>query len=131
MRAGDVQAPLAFDYGKRRVGVAVGARLNGTARPLRTLKAEGKAIYPLIEPLLAEWQPDALVVGVPRHPDGAPHAMTAAAQKFAASLRGRFHKPVFEVDERYTSVAAEAEGATDVDAGAAVLILEQFFRESA
>ena len=126
----EVQQPLAFDYGKRRVGGAVGARLNGTAQPLRTLKAEGKAIYPLIEPLLAEWQPDALVVGVPRHPDGAPHAMTAAAQKFAASLRGRFHKPVFEVDERYTSVAAEAEGASDVDAGAAVLILEQFFRET-
>ncbi len=130
MTAAEVQTPLAFDFGMRRVGVAVGARLNGTARPLRTLKAQGKAVYPLIEPLLAEWQPDALVVGVPRHPDGAEHAMTAAARKFAASLRGRFHKPVFEVDERYTSVAAEAEGAADVDAGAAVLICEQFFRET-
>lgn len=126
----EVQQPLAFDYGLRRVGVAVGVRLNGTARPLTTLHAQGKAVYAQIEPLLAEWQPDALVIGVPRHPDGAPHAMTAAALKFAASLRGRFHKPVFEVDERYTSVAAESEGAADVDAGAAALILEQFFRES-
>lgn len=127
----EVKSPLAFDYGLRRVGVASGSRLTGLARPLKTLKAEGKAIYPLIEPLLAEWQPDALVVGVPRHPDGAEHAMTAAARKFAASLRGRFHKPVFEVDERYTSVEAEALGAQDIDAAAAALILEQFFRESA
>lgn len=127
----EVQSPLAFDYGLRRVGVASGSRLTGLARPLTTLKAEGKAIYPLIAPLLAEWQPDALVVGVPRHPDGAEHEMTAAARKFAASLRGRFHKPVFEVDERYTSVEAESLGAADVDAAAAALILEQFFRESA
>lgn len=130
MTPSEVQAPLAFDYGLRRVGVASGSRLTGRARPLTTLKAEGRAIYALIEPLLAEWQPDALVVGVPRHPDGAAHAMTAAARKFAASLRGRFHRPVFEVDERYTSVEAEAAGAADIDAAAAALILEQFFRES-
>ncbi len=130
MRAQDVQAALAFDFGLRRVGVATGVRLAG-ARPLTTLHTPGKAVFPPIAALLAEWQPDALVVGVPRHPDGAPHAMTAAATKFAASLRGRFHKPVFEVDERYTSVEAEAMGARDVDATAAALILDQFFRESA
>lgn len=130
MKPGEVQSPLAFDYGLRRVGVASGSRLTGLARPLTTLRAEGKAVYPLIESLLMEWQPDALVVGVPRHPDGAEHAMTAAARKFAASLRGRFKKPVFEVDERYTSVEAEAAGASDIDAAAAALILEQFFRES-
>ncbi len=125
-----MQAALAFDFGLRRVGVATGVRLAG-ARPLTTLHTPGKAVFPPIAALLAEWQPDALVVGVPRHPDGAPHAMTAAATKFAASLRGRFHKPVFEVDERYTSVEAEAMGARDVDATAAALILDQFFRESA
>ncbi len=130
MKPGEVQSPLAFDYGLRRVGVASGSRLTGLARPLTTLRAEGKAVYPLIAPLLMEWQPDALVVGVPRHPDGAEHAMTVAARKFAASLRGRFKKPVFEVDERYTSVEAEAAGARDIDAAAAALILEQFFRES-
>lgn len=130
--AGSAQAqtPLAFDFGLRRIGVATGSRLTGQARPLRTLQAQGRAVFPLIETLLAQWEPDALVVGVPRHPDGAPHAMTLAAQKFAARLRGRFKKPVFEVDERYTSVEAEAAGAPDVDAAAAALILEQFFRES-
>jgi putative holliday junction resolvase len=132
LTAGEVQSPLAFDFGLRRVGVASGTRLTGAAQPLATLHAQGKAVFPEIEALLNEWQPDALVVGVPRHPDGAAHAMTAAAQKFAASLRGRFKKPVFEVDERYTSVEAEAQGAhgSGVDAAAAALILEQFFRES-
>lgn len=120
---------LSFDYGLKRVGVASGNRLTGTATPLTTVHAQGKAVFAPIEALLKEWQPDALVVGIPRHPDGAPHAMTAAAQKFAASLRGRFHKPVFEVDERYTSVEAEALGARDVDAAAAALILEQYMRE--
>ncbi|RVT88538.1 Holliday junction resolvase RuvX [Inhella crocodyli] len=129
MKPEDVQAALAFDFGLRRVGVATGARLAG-ARPLTTLNEPGKAVFPAIERLLIQWQPDALVVGVPRHPDGVPHAMTAAATKFAASLRGRFHKPVFEVDERYTSVEAEAMGARDVDATAAALILDQFYRES-
>ncbi len=129
MKPEDVQAALAFDFGLRRVGVATGARLAG-ARPLTTLNEPGKAVFPAIERLLLQWQPDALVVGVPRHPDGAPHAMTAAATKFAASLRGRFHKPVFEVDERYTSVEAESMGARDVDATAAALILDQFYRES-
>jgi putative holliday junction resolvase len=128
--AAQVAAALAFDYGLRRVGVASGNRLLGTAEPLTTLQAQGRLVYPLIEALLREWEPQALVVGVPRHPDGEPHAMTAAALKFAASLRGRFHKPVFEVDERYTSVEAMALGAQDVDAAAAALILEQFFRET-
>jgi len=130
MNAHDAQCALAFDFGLKRIGVASGSRLGGTASPLTTLKESGKAVFPAIEKLLLVWQPDALVVGVPRHPDGAPHAMTAAALKFAASLRGRFHKPVFEVDERYTSVEAQSLGARDVDAVAAALILEQFFRET-
>ena len=121
---------LSFDFGTRRVGVASGNTVTRTATPLATLAAEGDARFDAIARLLREWAPDALVVGVPRHPDGAAHAMTAAAQKFAASLRGRFKKPVFEVDERYTSAEAEAAGARDVDAAAAALILEQFFRES-
>lgn len=127
----NAQSLLGFDFGLKRVGVASGNRLTGTATPLTTVHAQGKAVFAPIEALLKEWQPDALVVGIPRHPDGAPHAMTAAAQKFAASLRGRFHKPVFEVDERYTSVEAEALGARDVDAAAAALILEQYMREHA
>jgi putative holliday junction resolvase len=130
LTAAEVQTALGFDFGLRRTGVASGSRLSGQGKPLTTLNAQGKAVFPLVEALLAEWQPDALVVGVPRHPDGAPHAMTAAAQKFAASLRGRFKKSVFEVDERYSSVEAAAQGARDLDAAAAALILAQFFREN-
>ncbi len=121
-----LQSFLAFDFGTRRIGVASGTRLLGAAEPRGTIRSGD---FEAIAALVRTWQPDALVVGVPRHPDGEPHAMTAAALKFAAILRGRFHKPVFEVDERYTSVEAEAEGAHDVDAAAAALILEQFFRE--
>ena len=71
-----------------------------------------------------------LVIGVPRHPDGAAHEMTEKALRFGRRLAGRFHLPVFEVDERYTSVEAESQGADDVDAAAATLILEQFLRET-
>jgi putative Holliday junction resolvase len=79
--------------------------------------------------LIAEWQPDALVVGVPRHPDGAPHDNTRRAERFARQLAGRFGLPVHEVDERYTTTEARSFGARDADAAAAALILEQFLRE--
>ncbi len=121
---------LAFDFGTRRVGVAVGSTVLKQAQTLKTLAVQGDdARFAAIGTLLAEWQPDALVVGVPRHPDGAPHENTRRAQRFARQLHGRFGLPVHEVDERYTSVEAEAAGAADVDAAAAALILEQFFNE--
>jgi putative holliday junction resolvase len=120
---------LAFDFGTRRVGVAVGSTVLKQAQTLKTLSQQGDARFAAIQTLLAEWQPDALVVGVPRHPDGAPHENTRRAQRFARQLHGRFGLPVHEVDERYTSVEAEASGAADVDAAAAALILEQFFNE--
>jgi putative holliday junction resolvase len=122
---------LAFDYGAKRVGVAVGNALLARARPLRTVAAEGDARFAAIAALIGEWQPDALVVGVPRHPDGAPHENTLLAQRFARRLHGRFRLPVHEVDERYTSTEALAAGAADVDAASAALILEQFLRERA
>ena len=120
------QTFLAFDFGTRRIGVASGTRLLGAAEPRGTVKSGD---FEAIAALVKTWQPDALVIGVPRYPDGAPHEMTAKAQNFGHRLAGRHHLPVFEVDERYTSVEAEAEGAHDVDAAAAALILEQFFRE--
>jgi len=120
------QSFLAFDFGTRRIGVASGTRMLGKAEPRATVKSGD---FDAIAQLVRTWQPDALVIGVPRHPDGAPHEMTVKAQNFARRLAGRHHLPVFEVDERYTSVEAEAEGASDVDAAAAALILEQFFRE--
>ena len=119
---------LAFDYGAKRVGVACGNDLLRQAQPLRTLAAEGDARFAAIRDLIGEWQPDALVVGVPFHPDGAAHENTARARRFASQLQGRFRLPVHEVDERYTTTAARAGGATDVDAAAAALILDQFLR---
>jgi len=117
---------LAFDYGAKRVGVANGNSLTRSAQPLKTLALEGDARFAAIGALIDEWQPDALVVGVPVHPDGAPHDNTRRAQRFARQLRGRFRLPVHEVDERYTTT--EVRGEPDVDAAAAAIILEQFLR---
>jgi putative holliday junction resolvase len=122
------QSFLAFDFGIRRVGVAVGNTMLKQAQPLTTVAVMGDARFAAIAKLVREWQPDALVVGVPTHPDGAPHDNTRRAQAFARQLHGRFRLPVHEVDERYTSVEAIAEGAHDVDAAAAALILEQYLR---
>ena len=120
---------LAFDFGTKRVGVASGNTLTRTATPLRTVAAEGDARFTALGALIAEWQPDALVVGVPFHPDGAAHDNTARARRFARQLHGRFKLPVHEVDERYTTTEAHAQGASDVDATSAAIILEQFLRD--
>jgi putative Holliday junction resolvase len=122
---------LAFDYGTRRVGVAVGNTVLGRAQPLATIAAMGDARFDAIGKLVLEWKPDALVVGVPTHPDGAPHDNTRRAKAFARQLHGRYRLPVHEVDERYTTVEAMAQGANDVDAAAAALILEQYLRSGA
>ena len=119
---------LAFDFGTRRVGVASGNTLLRQAQPLKTVAAEGDARFAAIAHFIAEWQPDALVVGVPFHPDGAAHDNTRRAQRFARQLHGRFGLPVHEVDERYTTTEALAQRAPDADAAAATLILEQFLR---
>ncbi len=122
------QTFLALDFGLKRTGVAVGNRLLRRAEPRPTIRAEGDARFEQVAALLKEWQPDAIVVGVPLHPDGAPHENTARAQKFARQLRGRFGRPVYEVDERYSTTEALARGEADTDAGAACIILEQFLR---
>jgi putative Holliday junction resolvase len=118
------QTFLAFDFGTVRVGVATGNSLTRSATPLSTLKESGDARFAAIGKLIAQWQPDALVVGVPLHPDGAAHDNTRRAQRFARQLHGRFGLPVHEVDERWSTT--EARGARDVDAAAAAIILEQF-----
>jgi putative holliday junction resolvase len=123
------QSFVAFDFGTQRTGVAVGNRLTRTAQPVKTIQAEGDARFAPIAAVLKEWQPDALVVGVPRHPDGNAHDMTQRAQRFARQLAGRFNLPVHEVDERYSSVEAAAQGAKDLDAESARIILEQFLRD--
>jgi putative holliday junction resolvase len=122
---------LAFDFSRGRIGVASGNSLTGTASPLTTLHAEHDgARFAAIATLIAEWRPDALVVGVPRHPDGAAHDNTVRAERFARQLHGRFGLPVHAVDERYTTVEARAQGATDEDAAAATLILEQYLKDA-
>jgi putative Holliday junction resolvase len=122
---------LAFDFGLRRVGVAAGNSLTRRATPVRTVDVEGERRFDEIARLIDEWQPDALVVGVPVHPDGAPHDNTRRAQRFARQLHGRFRLPVHEVDERYSTTEAAAEGARDLDAASAAIILEQFLRQLA
>jgi putative holliday junction resolvase len=116
---------LAFDFGARRVGVATGNSLTRTATPLTTVAVEGDARLAAIAALIAEWRPAALVVGVPRHPDGAPHVNTERARRFGRELQARFGLPVHEVDERYTTTDAKRAGAVDLDAAAAAIILEQ------
>lgn len=123
-----LQTFLALDYGLKRTGVAIGNRLLRTATPQRTIRAEGAARLAEVESRVREWQPDALVVGVPFHPDGASHENTARARRFARQLRSRLALPVYEVDERYSTTEARAAGAADADAGAACVILEQFLR---
>ncbi|MFN3376616.1 MAG: Holliday junction resolvase RuvX [Burkholderiaceae bacterium] len=122
------QTFLAFDLGLKRTGVAVGTRLLRTATAQPTIRAEGDARFAQVAERIRAWQPDALVIGVPYHPDGAPHDNTARAQKFGRQLHGRFKLPVYEVDERYSTTEARAAAAADADAASACIILEQFLR---
>jgi putative holliday junction resolvase len=117
---------LAFDFGTRRVGVAVGNSVSRSASSLTSIATEGAARFDVIARLVKEWQPDALVVGVPFHPDGAPHENTERARRFARQLHGRHRLPVHEVDERYSTTEALASGAGDIDAASAAIILQQF-----
>lgn len=126
--AANLQTFLAFDFGVKRTGVATGNRLTRTATPQGSIAAEGDARFAAIALKIREWQPDALVVGIPFHPDGASHDNTARARKFARQLRGRFGLQVFEVDERYSTTEALSHGAPDADAASACIILEQFLR---
>jgi len=100
---------LAFDFGEKRIGVATGETLLGSAHPLTTIHAESNDDrFAAIGKLIAEWQPEQLVVGLPTHADGTPHEMTRLATKFAERLKRRFDLPVSFADERLTSLDAEA-----------------------
>ena len=123
-----LQTFLALDFGIKRTGFAVGNRLLRTAQPQGTIQAEGDARFVQIALRIKEWQPDALVLGVPFHPDGAEHENTVRARRFSRQLQGRFKLPVFEVDERYSTTEALQMGAKDADAAAACISLEQFLR---
>ena len=129
---------LAFDLGLKRTGVASGELGIGVAHPLSVIHAQSTdARLAAIEKLIQEWQPVLLVLGLPTHEDGSEHTMTRAARNFSKKLESRFNRPVFLIDERYTSAAAESElhaagvhgkkNKATVDAVAAQLILQGFF----
>ena len=114
---------LAFDFGEKRIGVAVGNTITKTAEALKIIQEKNQAEkFKAIEALIQEWQPQLLVVGLPTHPDGAEHEMTQKAKRFGNQLHGRFQKEVVWVDERYTSVSVQDGN----DALAAQLILQQY-----
>lgn len=98
---------LAFDFGTQRIGVAVGNTIAASSRPLTTISEEKNDIrFARIAELIEEWQPAALLVGLPCNEDGTPHELTALCRRFANRLNGRFRVATLLVDERYTSAAA-------------------------
>jgi putative Holliday junction resolvase len=123
---------MAFDYGTRRVGVAVGNTETRASQALKTIAAaNADELFREIESLLKEWQPNQLVVGLPTHPDGTEHEMTQKARRFGNQIQGRFNLPMDWVDERYTSAVLEGDPQMhdNLDAHSAALILEQYFAE--
>jgi putative holliday junction resolvase len=134
----DATTVLAFDFGARRIGVAVGNTVVRIAHPLATIAADANVErFAAIQSLVAQWQPGLLVVGCPVHADGTEHEMTARAERFARQLEGRFRLPVVRADERYTTRVADSElseaGVRGMarraarDAAAARLILQGWF----
>jgi len=101
---------LAFDFGTKRIGVAVGNSIAHSTQPLVTLHGEqNETRFTAIEAMIKEWQPSALIVGLPSNDDGTPHEMTRLCRRFANRLKGRFNLPVILVDERYTSASASTQ----------------------
>lgn len=131
---------LGFDFGYKRIGVAVGQRLTATATPLPTLKAtEGVPQWDKVEALIKQWRPKALIVGFPTCIDGSALYVTKPAKRFSKALHTRFQLPVFLVDERLSTVEARAQvfddggykklKKTEIDSLAACVILEQWLQQ--
>jgi putative Holliday junction resolvase len=123
-----VDIVLGFDFGIKRIGIAMGNTLTGHAQPLSVIKAiDNAARFAQIGALIEEWRPARLVVGEPRHPDGAEHEMTLRCRRFANQLHGRFGLPVELVDERYSSAVIQSKRGEVIDDKAAAIILQQYF----
>ncbi len=123
---------LGFDYGTKRIGVAVGNSLTGSAQALDAIQnTNPNQMHQKIQDLINEWQPSCLVVGLPLHPDGAEHTMTKRSRSFGQQLAKQFGKPIHYVDERYSSVLLEPDSQYQgaLDSHTAGLLIEQFFRE--
>lgn len=119
---------FAFDFGVKRIGVAMGNTMIRQANPVKVISAiDNAARFAAIGALIAEWTPARLVVGLPMHPDGAEHEMTARCRRFANQLHGRFGVPVELVDERYSSAVIAAKRGEVIDDRAAAIILQQYF----
>jgi len=100
---------LGFDFGTKRIGIAIGQEVTGTVNPLTTINAKNnKPDWEAISKIIKEWQPDLLVVGLPLHMDGSEQAMTQAARRFSNQLNGRYQIPVALMDERLSSDEAES-----------------------
>jgi len=121
------QTILAVDFGTKKIGLALGNSLLRVAQPLKTIAHRSNdSTFQEIQQFIQAWEITLLVVGLPRHPDGTAHAMTHRCTRFGNQLHGRFQLPVVWIDERYTSATAH-DPRGDIDAQAAVMILEQYF----
>ncbi|HEV2611561.1 MAG TPA: Holliday junction resolvase RuvX [Noviherbaspirillum sp.] len=127
-----MQTILGFDFGLKRIGVAVGNTLIRQAQPLTIISAatnDGK--FAAIAALIDEWQPGLCVVGLPSHPDGSEHEMTVRCRRFANQLHGRFGVETTLIDERYSSSVVPQRRGELIDAEAAAIILQQYFNDHA
>ena len=127
-----VDIVFGFDFGIKRIGIAMGNTLTGQAQALAVVNAiDNAARFKQIGDLIEQWRPAQLVVGEPRHPDGAEHEMTLRCRRFANQLHGRFNLPVQLVDERYSSAVIPSKRGEIIDAKAAAIILQQYFDDHA
>lgn len=127
-----METVLGFDFGLKRIGVAVGNTLLKQAQPLTVIAAPtNDAKFAAIAALIKEWQPKICIVGLPRHPDGAEHEMTVRCRRFANQLNGRYGVATVLVDERYSSAVISGQRGQLIDAEAAAIILQQYFNDYA
>ena len=119
---------LAFDFGLKHIGVAIGNTLIKQAQPLTIITAAtNDAKFVELGKLIDEWKPARCIVGLPSHPDGAEHEMTVRCRRFANQLHGRFGVVTVLVDERYSSAVIQQRRGEAIDAQAAAIILQQYF----
>jgi putative holliday junction resolvase len=123
-----VETVLGFDFGLKRIGVAVGNTLLRQAQPLMIISAAtNDEKFAVITDLMQQWKPALCIVGLPSHPDGAEHEMTARCRRFANQLHGRFDVATVLVDERYSSAVISHQRGDLIDDQAAAIILQQYF----
>lgn len=127
-----METVLGFDFGLKRIGVAIGNTLLKQAQPLTVIAAPtNDAKFAAIAALMQEWQPKRCVIGLPSHPDGSEHEMTVRCRRFANQLNGRFGVATVLVDERFSSAVIPQKRGESIDAQAAAIILQQYFNDYA